>query len=88
MLNSSDRLFPALFYYLEEDMNTKLMTIPEAALVLAVTERRAYHLARSGQLPVVYLGRQVRIDPEALREFIRDGGSASRREAAPSGAGG
>ena len=65
-------------------MNAKLITIPEAASVLAVTERRAYHLARSGQLPVVYLGRQVRIDPEALREFIRDGGSASRREATPS----
>jgi len=50
-----------------------------------VTERRAYHLARSGQLPVVYLGRQVRIDSEALRRFIRDGGSTSRREAALSG---
>ena len=65
----------------------KLITISEAASVLSVTERRAYHLARSGQLPVIKLGRQVRVDADRLEEFLRDGGSAPRRGVARSGAG-
>ncbi|MCL6443777.1 MAG: helix-turn-helix domain-containing protein [Alicyclobacillus sp.] len=44
--------------------------IPEVARLLDVTEDRAYKMARDGLLPVVRLGRQVRVDPEALQRWI------------------
>ena len=43
-----------------------------------VTMARAYALVREGLLPpgvVVRIGRQVRIDPDALDQFIAAGGS-------------
>lgn len=52
-----------------------LLTVAEAAEVLNVPVDRTYALIRCGLLPVVRLGnKQVRVDPEALQQFIRDGG--------------
>ena len=53
-----------------------LMTINEAAEVLRVTAARAYELARTGQIPTVKIGRQVRVDRERLTDFIRNGGAS------------
>lgn len=53
----------------------KLLRIPEVALILNISKERAYQLAREGILPVVRLGFQVRVDPTALREWIRSGGA-------------
>ena len=53
----------------------KLLQIPELAKILDVSVDRAYELARSGALPVVRLGRQVRVDPEKLREWMNRGGA-------------
>lgn len=53
----------------------KLLTVPEVAPILRVSEARAYELARDGLLPVVRLGRQVRVDPDVLAEWIRQGGA-------------
>lgn len=52
----------------------KLLTIPEAAAILNVTEARAYELVRLGILPACRLGRQLRIDQAQLQEWIRNGG--------------
>lgn len=51
-------------------------TVPEVARILDVPETRVYELCRRGLLPHVKLGRQVRVDREALDEFIRSGGKA------------
>jgi excisionase family DNA binding protein len=51
-----------------------LMTIEEVARVLRVRQERAYQLARDGVLPAVRVGRQVRVDRCALREWIERGG--------------
>ena len=51
-----------------------LLTIPEVARVLRVPPARAYNLAREGLIPTVRVGRQVRVDRDALQEWIRDGG--------------
>lgn len=54
-----------------------LHTVSQAARRLGVRPHRVYELIRENQIPgVVRLGRQVRIDPEALEEFIRNGGHA------------
>ncbi|WP_246946155.1 helix-turn-helix domain-containing protein [Bacillus pinisoli] len=52
----------------------KLLKISEVAEILNVTLDRAYALARSGSIPVVYIGRQVRVEKEKLLEWIRGGG--------------
>jgi excisionase family DNA binding protein len=67
-------------------MPTALLTLEDSAKILNVTYARASQLAREGLLPVVRLGRQYRVDPERLSEFIAAGGRALpggwRREAA------
>ena len=57
----------------------RLMTIQEVAEILRVPRSRAYALAREGLIPSVRLGRQVRVDQEALRKWVKDGGHVTRR---------
>jgi excisionase family DNA binding protein len=54
----------------------ELLTLEQAAQILHVTYNRAAELAREGIIPVVRLGRQIRVDPEELRAFISQGGKA------------
>lgn len=67
-----------------------LLTVPAAAHILTVKEGRAYEMIRTGLLPpgvVVHLGRQVRIDADALSQWISSGGQKLpggwRRESRP-----
>ena len=55
-----------------------LLSVDEAAEALGTgfNRRRVYRLIATGILPVVRLGRQVRIDAEQLRDFVRSGGRA------------
>ena len=57
-------------------MTKELLTLEQAARVLQVKYARAAELARDGIIPVVRLGRQIRIDPSRLGEFIANGGKA------------
>ena len=54
----------------------RLLTVPETADILRLTPGRVYELARTGILPVVRLGRQIRVDAERLDEFLKAGGQA------------
>lgn len=62
-----------------------LLTVPEVSERLKISEARVRELGRLGLLPVVRLGRQVRVDPERLDAWIAEGGQALpggwRREA-------
>jgi putative molybdopterin biosynthesis protein len=53
-----------------------LITMEQAAKILNVTYHRMADLVRQKIVPSVRLGRQVRIDPDELERFIRDGGRA------------
>ena len=55
-------------------MASRLITIPQAARVLGLSENRVYDLARQGRIPIVRLGRQIRIDTDVFDEWIRAGG--------------
>ena len=58
-------------------MSEKLLTLSESAAMLNVKYPRAAELVRLGLMPgVVRLGRQIRIDPIKLHEFIQEGGRA------------
>jgi excisionase family DNA binding protein len=59
-----------------ESQHLALLTLTEVAKILRVKYARATDLARSNILPVVRLGRQVRVDQRALDAFIAGGGKA------------
>jgi excisionase family DNA binding protein len=48
----------------------QLLTAPQAAKVLAISERALWQLGKDGELPVVRLGRAVRYDRRDLLDFI------------------
>jgi excisionase family DNA binding protein len=52
----------------------RLLTVQEAADFLRVTQARAYQLLRSGMIPEVRIGRQIRISENALHEWVARGG--------------
>ncbi len=57
----------------------RLITAKSTAEILGVSEGRVYEMVRTNLLPrgvVVHLGRQIRIDRDALEEWIRAGGQA------------
>lgn len=52
-----------------------LLNLRQVADILGVTYLRACELARTGILPgVVRLGRQYRVQPDKLEQFIEQGG--------------
>jgi excisionase family DNA binding protein len=53
----------------------RLITMDEVADWLSVSKQRAYELARQEVIPVVRLGRQIRVNPERLEQWIQAGGS-------------
>lgn len=55
----------------------RLLRIPEVAARLDVTVQRAYELARTGSLPAVRIGRQLRVDPDVLQAWIDSGGQST-----------
>lgn len=54
----------------------KLLTIDDVAGILNVKVTRAYELARTGMIPTVRLGRQVRVDERRLIAWIEEGGAS------------
>lgn len=54
----------------------RLLRVQEVARIFDCSEQRIYEMARQGILPSVRLGRQIRIDREALEKFIEGGGQA------------
>lgn len=65
-------------------MRPALLGAPEVALRLNVSTARVWELIRTGVIPAVRLGRQVRVCPAALEDFIETGGSegGARHQAA------
>jgi len=52
----------------------KLLLVTEVARILNISPERTYELVRIGALPAVRIGRQLRIDPVVLAEWVRKGG--------------
>ncbi len=58
----------------------RLLTATEVADLLRVPKGRVYELVRQGLLPACHLGRQIRIEERALREWIAGGGQGLAHE--------
>ena len=54
-------------------LRRSLLTAAEVARILNISLRSVRRLIKDGKLPIVHVGRSVRIRPEALEAFI-DGG--------------
>jgi excisionase family DNA binding protein len=50
------------------------LTLRQVAEVLQIRYHRAAELARTGLLPGIRLGRQIRVSPDQLEEFLANGG--------------
>lgn len=56
-----------------------LLTLQNTADILNVKYPRVAEMVRTGTIPdtcIVRLGRQIRINPDALEQFVRNGGKA------------
>jgi excisionase family DNA binding protein len=56
----------------------KFYTVQQIADLVQLSSARVYEAIRLGLLPAVHIGRQVRIEEQAFREWICRGGSAQR----------
>ena len=56
------------------DCNVLVPGLAEVAEILSVPTARAYELCRSGMIPVVRIGRQMRVRPSQLDEWLEAGG--------------
>lgn len=63
----------------------RLLVVSEVASMLRVPPARVYKLGRNGDLPVVRIGRQVRVDPTVLGDWIREGGAGLGEGKLPDG---
>lgn len=55
----------------------RLMTAKEVATETGLPLARIYFLARTGEMPVIRLGRAMRFDAEAVSEWLAAGGTAA-----------
>lgn len=53
----------------------RLLVAKEVAPKLHVSTWRVYELARQGRIPVMRVGRSLRFPEDALRDWIRRGGT-------------
>lgn len=53
----------------------RLLTAKEVSVALQIPLARVYELARQNLIPSVRLGRQIRFDENALREWAARGGT-------------
>lgn len=58
-------------------MSKKMLRVRAVSQRLDITDQRTWELIRRRMLPgVVRIGRQIRVDEEALEEWIKQGGRA------------
>jgi len=59
----------------------KLITAHDLVYQTGLPLSRVYELSRTGDLPSIRLGRAIRFYPNAVREFLAGGGTASNEPA-------
>jgi excisionase family DNA binding protein len=54
------------------------LSVQEAARLLGYSRNTAYEAAKSGQLPVIRLGRKIRVPKVALQRFLESAASTPK----------
>jgi excisionase family DNA binding protein len=47
-----------------------LLRVSQAAKILNISKSQAYRLIRSGELPVIWIGKSMRISASALQKYL------------------
>lgn len=55
--------------------SNELMTVPQVAAKLKISQYRAYELLRTGQIRATRLGRSVRVKPSDLDDYLAGRGA-------------
>jgi excisionase family DNA binding protein len=50
----------------------RLLTVPEAANRLGVSRSKGWQLAQRNEIPVIHIGRSVRVPADALDAWIKE----------------
>jgi excisionase family DNA binding protein len=53
-------------------MANRFLTVPEVAQLLRISRSQAYLLAERGELPVLRIGKLIRIPESALSTWVQD----------------
>jgi len=54
----------------------KFYTVRQIAELVQLTPARVYEAIRLNLLPAVHIGRQVRVEEQALHDWVRNGGQS------------
>ena len=54
-------------------MDKQTLSIPEAAKVLGIGRSAAYEAARTGEIPVIRIGRRLLVPKYALDRILKEG---------------
>ena len=57
---------------MNENEDTKLLTIPAVAEWLSVSDRYAWNLVATGVIPSLLLGRSRRVSVASVREYVKE----------------
>jgi excisionase family DNA binding protein len=68
----------------EFDQLPAVLTIEEAARLLRLGRNTAYDAARSGELPVVRIGRRLLVPRDGLMRLLESAGTRTPEDGAPS----
>ncbi len=74
-LRDIPKLIQGRFLFLshkELAMDDRLLKSKEVAERLSISKAFAYRLMKTGEIPVVRIGKSVRVLPEKLEEFIKE----------------
>ena len=58
----------------------QLLTANQIAAKLQVSKIRIYEMARTGLIPCVRMGRQIRFDEQAIQKWIARGGTSDKSD--------
>lgn len=53
-----------------DDLPPRLLTVKDIMTIFGIGKNKAYTLMRTKGFPLIYVGRDMRVDPKALREWI------------------
>jgi excisionase family DNA binding protein len=57
---------------MNENEDTKLLTVPAVAEWLSVSDRMAWDLVATGAIPSLLLGRSRRVSVASVRQYVKD----------------
>ena len=62
----------------KQEAHSSVLTVPEAALEMRISEKKVYQLVKAGDIPHCYIGTLIRIPRQGLADFLSAQTSSER----------